>query len=89
MHARQWIAAGALSLAACSVEKGSNTTAATSEPATAPGVTRDEIAAPTPSPTPAPTAAAIQTQPGPKGNTVALTKAQVDHSLSSPARAAG
>lgn len=63
-------------LAACSVrDEAENTTeaTATAEPT---GVTREEVAAPTPTPTPL-AAPVIQSQPGPENNTVALNKVAV------------
>lgn len=68
---------GAAAVAACSAPRDESQ--ASTEPAsTAPagGVTREEVAAPTPSPTPL-AAAVIQSQPGPKGNTVALNRVAV------------
>lgn len=71
------IGAGALALAACSVKEDANQTAAAAPADTAAtGVTRQEVPAPTPTPTQA-LPAAIQTQPGPKGATVALNRVQV------------
>ncbi|MCR5888291.1 hypothetical protein LRS06_11045 [Hymenobacter sp. J193] len=74
------VSALALSLAACSQEKATETTTApvaAEAPAAAPaapaaGVERAETAAPA-----APATAALATQPGPKGTQVALTKARV------------
>lgn len=70
--------AGVLTIAACSVREDANQTAAVDANAAADptSVTRVEVPTPTPSPTQA-LPAAIQTQPGPKGATVALNRAQV------------
>jgi hypothetical protein len=70
-----------LTAAGCSGEPAANTAAADSgavaeTQTSVGGVTREEVATPTPAPTQAPIAA-IQTQPGPKGSTVALTRAAV------------
>lgn len=66
----------AAALAACSVKKQDDA-AASSAPSAPAGVAREEVAAPTPTPTPL-QLAAIQTQPGPKGNNVALNKVAVN-----------
>lgn len=76
---RTWAALGAaaVALAACSVkeEPEAQPTAAAEQTGGA-GVTREEVPAPTPTASPM-QLAAIQTQPGPKGNTVALNRASV------------
>lgn len=67
----------ALALAACSVRDKGEEPANTGETAAAPtGVEREEVPAPTPSPTPI-QQAAIQTQPGPEGNSVQLNRLAV------------
>ena len=79
MTRRAWIAAalaGGMMTAACSVRDDANQTAAETADTTT-GVTREEVAAPTPTPVAAPPAAAIQTQAGPKGNSVALNRVAV------------
>ena len=80
MAAMKWsVVALVVMLGACSVREDNQQAAATTptEAATeSAGVTREIVPAPTPSPTPM-QLAAIQTQPGPKGNTVALNKVHV------------
>jgi len=78
VHEAKWMVAaiGGLALAACSVKSDDQANApANGETAT---VTREEVV-PSPSPSPSPTQqqAAIQSQPGPRGTTVALTRAGV------------
>lgn len=73
------VLAGGIAIAGCSVRDDGNQTA-TQAPAaseTAIGVTREDVAAPTPTPVAAPPAPAIQTQAGPKGNSVALNRVAV------------
>lgn len=69
----------AASLAGCSSPPATDQTTAAAPgevSAGGGGVTREEVAAPTPTPTPM-QVAAIQTQPGPKGNSVALNRVAV------------
>ena len=80
MAATKWIATAAAMgvLAACSVKEQdkAETTTTTSDAPGDTGVARETVPAPTPSPSLA-QPAAIQTQPGSEGNTVALNKVAV------------
>jgi len=78
MTVKWMIAVGGLALAACSVKEQDNSQAPDPAAATA-GVVRTEAPAAAPSPVPVTVApaAALQTQQGPKGNSVALTKVAV------------
>jgi hypothetical protein len=79
MPAAKWMTSvAALTLAACSGggEEAAPAPTETATAASAGGVERETVAPPTPSPTPA-AAAAIQTQQGPKGNTVSLNRVAV------------
>lgn len=71
------LATSALALAACSVRDDANTTAAANTTTETVGVTREEVAPPTPAPVAVPPPAAIQTQAGPKNNSVALNRVAV------------
>jgi hypothetical protein len=79
-HLAPTLLIGAAALAACTPAGDGGNTAAPVEEATASpaaGVMREEIA-PTPTPSPAPLqVAVIQSQPGPRGNTVALNRVAV------------
>lgn len=77
----RWIAVitatSACALTACSVRDDANTTAAANTTAVeTAGVTREEVTPPAPPPVAVPVAA-IQTQAGPKGNSVALNRVAV------------
>ena len=79
---RLWIATAgvaALALGACQAKQADEAPAGTATGTTTgstSGVSRDVVAAPTPEPAPI-QGAAIQSQPGPKGNTVSLNKVAV------------
>lgn len=68
-------AVAGLALAGCSVREQDKAQAPAADVET--GVTREAVAAPTPTPVAAPAAPVIQTQAGPKGNSVALNKVAV------------